>query len=237
MILRSVLGGSLMAASLLSAGAAEALPCRLALAMALDISSSVNSSEYDIQLKGLVAALRDPAIREAILVVPGAEVQVLVYEWSGYVQQDLIVGWTALSSLADIDALANRIDEHRRTYADFPTAIGKALEYALFEFNRLPKPCAREVIDISGDGVNNDGLGATMIWPALAARNITVNALVIAGASPDPVYHYQYTVITGPEAFMLVARNGFEDYPDLIKGKLLREFAPVMMIGENDVSR
>ncbi|MEL6426767.1 MAG: DUF1194 domain-containing protein, partial [Pseudomonadota bacterium] len=70
MILRSVLGGSLMAASLLSAGAAEALPCRLALAMALDISSSVNSSEYDIQLKGLVAALRDPAIREAILVVP-----------------------------------------------------------------------------------------------------------------------------------------------------------------------
>ena len=45
---------------------AQELPCRLALAMGLDISSSVNSSEYALQLDGLIAAFRDEEIRAAM---------------------------------------------------------------------------------------------------------------------------------------------------------------------------
>jgi Ca-activated chloride channel family protein len=209
---------------------AQEPPCRLALAMALDISSSVNEWEYDIQLLGLVEALRDPEIQEMILAIPGTQVQAMVYEWSGYVQQDLIVGWTRLSTVEEIDAFADRLSQHWRIYSDFPTAIGKALEKAIDEFDRLPVSCAYSVVDISGDGVGNDGPPAREMWPALAARGITVNALVIAGAEPDPVAHYRENVITGPGAFIVEARNGFEDYPALIRGKLLRELEPQIIL-------
>lgn len=227
-------------AAILSAGlfwateaSAQELPCRLALAMGLDISSSVNSAEYALQLDGLIAAFRDQEIREAILAVPGTEVQVMVYEWSGYVQQDAIVRWQALRRPEDIDRFIADLEMHFRVYSDFPTAIGRALSYALDEFARLPNECAQNIIDLSGDGVSNDGPPATDFWPQLAAAGITVNALVIAGAAPDPVPYYRDAVITGPGAFHLVARNGFEDYPPLIRGKLLREFQPQLMLSEN----
>ncbi|MEL6584796.1 MAG: DUF1194 domain-containing protein [Pseudomonadota bacterium] len=226
----------LTAAALCLAGPATAqeLPCRLALAMGLDISSSVNSAEYDLQMNGLIAAFRDQTIRDAILSVPGTEVQVMVYEWSGYVQQDAVVRWRALRNEADIDAFADELSMHFRIYSDFPTAIGRALEYALEEFERLPTECSQKIVDLSGDGVGNDGPPAISYWPELAAAGVTVNALVIAGAAPDPVAHYQFSVITGPGAFHLVARNGFVDYPDLIKGKLEREFQPVLMLSDTE---
>lgn len=216
-------------AALLLLLAEPARACGLALVLALDISSSVNSREYRIQLGGLEAALRDPQIRAAIL--GAAPVQVTVFEWSGRVQQDDIIGWTRLSSEADIDALAARLAAHRRTYDVFSTAIGEALGHALSRFDALPEPCARRIVDISGDGVNNEGPIALRLHPEAERRGVTVNALVIKGAFPDPEVHYRYNVIHGPGSFLMVARNGFEDYPDLIKGKLLRELSPDYLLG------
>ena len=227
------MGRALCAAALLAAAPAEASPCRLALALAIDISSSVSALEYAVQMQGIVMALRDPDIQDAIASVPGTVVQIMVYEWSGYVQQDLVVDWTPLSNVEDIAALADRLDGHRRSYNNFPTAIGRSLEYAIAEFGRLEEPCTRRIVDISGDGVNNDGPPGRSLWPALAAAGITVNALVIAGADPDPVPHYETDVITGPGSFMLVARGGFDDYPALFREKLLREVAPVMTLSDS----
>ncbi len=206
--------------------------CRLALALGMDISSSVNSWEYELQLYGLAAAFRDEAVIEAILSVPSQYVLVLPYEWSGQMQQDAIGDWTRLSTAEEIASLADRLSMHTRRYQNFSTGIGTALDYAVRQFGRLPEPCDRLVIDLSGDGVDNDGRTAPDLHPALIAAGITVNALVIAGGDPDPVSYYADQVIVGPEAFHLVARNGFEDYPDLIKGKLIRELNPPLLIGE-----
>ncbi|QPH54972.1 DUF1194 domain-containing protein [Pontivivens ytuae] len=206
--------------------------CRLALALGMDISSSVNSWEYELQLYGLAAAFRDEAVIEAILSVPGQHVLVLPYEWSGQMQQDAIGGWTRLSSAEEIAALADRLSAHTRRYQNFSTGIGTALEYAIRQFDRLPERCDRHVIDLSGDGVDNDGRTAPELHPRLIAAGITVNALVIAGGDPDPVSYYADQVIVGPDAFHLIARNGFEDYPELIKGKLIRELNPPLLIGE-----
>ena len=157
-----------LAAVALTAAPASALPCRLALAMWLDISSSVDSSEYDIQLQGLIEAFRDQSVRDAILSVPGTQVQVLVYEWSGYVQQDAIVRWRSLASRADIDGFIADLSMHRRVYSDFPTAIGRAVHYALEEFERLPVICDQKILDLSDDGVGNDSPLAIEYWPRLA---------------------------------------------------------------------
>ncbi|MEO1687725.1 MAG: DUF1194 domain-containing protein [Pseudomonadota bacterium] len=208
----------------------EAPSCRLALALALDISSSVNSREYAIQLGGLAAALRAPDVQDAMLTQSG-EVWIAVYEWSGWQQQDVILAWSPMRDVGDIAAAAARLEGHRRLYQDFSTALGKALRYGAELFRRLPVRCERQVIDVSGDGVNNDHETPAEAHASGVLRNVTVNALVIDGAYPSPVPEYRDHVIAGPGAFLMIARNGFSDYPDLIRGKLLRELQPEMLLG------
>lgn len=212
-----------------SSGPASA-SCEIALALALDISSSVNAQEYEVQKGGLARALRDPAVREAVLVPPGG-VALIAYEWSGWQQQDVIADWSLIQGEADLDAFVARIDTHQREYAEFSTAIGRALLYGAELFDRLPYRCGQHVIDVSGDGVNNEGVapGSPRVRARLAG--VTVNALVIGGATPPPAPYYRNQVITGPGAFMMVARNGFDDYPELIRGKLLKELQQVLYIG------
>lgn len=216
--------------AVLSASAAKAANCALALAFALDVSASVNSAEYDIQKGGLAAAMRDPEIIEAILVEPGA-VWFLAYEWSASLQQVIIQDWAQMRDLADIQRFAATLDAHDRRFGRSSTALGQALSFGVKQFASLPTLCDRQVIDVSGDGVNNDGVAPEALRDAGRLAGVTVNGLVIAGASPNPVPYYREKVIYGTDAFMMVARNGFEDYPDLIKGKLLRELRPPVFIG------
>lgn len=217
------------AAFCLATGTAHA-KCEVALALALDISSSVNAQEYEVQKGGLARALRDPAVREAVLTPPGS-VALIAYEWSGWQQQDVIADWALIGGEADLDTFAARIDTHQREYAEFSTAIGRALLYGARLFDRLPFQCARHIIDVSGDGVNNEDVLPGSARVAAQLAGVTVNALVIDGANPPPAPYYRNEVITGPGAFMMVARNGFDDYPDLIKGKLIKELQQVLYIG------
>ncbi|MEL6793175.1 MAG: DUF1194 domain-containing protein, partial [Pseudomonadota bacterium] len=185
---------------------------------------------YAIQKDGLAAALRHPQVAEVIERAPGAA-QILVYEWSGWQQQDLIADWTQVADQRDLNGLAARIEGHERRYAEFSTALGEAVEFGARQFRRLPEPCGRRVIDVSGNGVNNEGPSADDLRRDPMLAQITVNGLVIKGAEPDPEVHYREQVIHGPGAFVMIARNGFDDYPDLILGKLLRELEPPLFIG------
>lgn len=217
--------------AVLSTSAAKAANCALALAFALDVSASVNSDEYDIQKGGLAAALRDPELVEAILIEPGSA-WFLAYEWSAALQQFIIQDWTQMRGQADIERFATALDAHDRRFGKSSTALGQSLSFGVKQFSALPAICDRQVIDVSGDGVNNDGVAPEALRDAGRLAGVTVNGLVIAGASPNPVPYYREKVISGSDAFMMVARNGFEDYLDLIKGKLLRELRPLLFIGD-----
>ena len=211
-------------------GAAGATECKLALALALDISSSVNEREYAIQRDGLARAFRTSEVIEAMLTPKGTGVAVAVYEWSGYNQQDVVIPWTMVASEAAIRALADRLAAHRRPYSDLTTALGKAVEYGARLLAHAP-PCARRVLDISGDGENNDGVGPRHYRAQGKLDGITINALVITGAVPDPVPYYREHVIQGPGAFLALARD-YNDYPAVIIGKLLREMDEQLVLGE-----
>ncbi len=78
-----------------------------------------------------------------------------------------------------------------------------------------------QVLDISGDGSNNDGgLVTDMRYEALKER-IVINGLPIMNDRPQPVRlpnetdldrYYLHCVTGGPRSFVEVARN-FEDFP------------------------
>ena len=211
-------------------GGAEA-GCRLALLLALDISSSVDASEDRLQRQGLAAALASPEIRQAILSVPGQTVALGVFEWSGQIQQDNLLDWTILDSDAAITRTAARIARSQRPYAEFATATGRMLQFAQARFDRAP-PCDRQILDVSGDGIHNDGPWPQDVYARGALQAVTVNGLAIVVDDPamdhaetgDLVAHYRNDLIRGPGAFVMRA-DGFEDYEAAMRRKLLRELS------------
>ena len=189
--------------------------CRLALMLALDISSSVDTREDALQRQGLAAALLSPRVTDAILSVPGQTVALSVIEWSGRVQQDVLLDWTMLSSRADLLRAAATISSSKRSYDAFATAIGRMLEYADLRFDRAPR-CDHRVLDVSGDGVQNDGPWPRDVYARGTLRDVTVNGLAIVVDAPaldhaetgDLEAHYRDEVIHGPGAFVMRA-DGF----------------------------
>lgn len=227
---------AILAVALLAGGAGAATaqtPCRLALVLAMDISSSVDPLEDALQRGGLALALRAPEVVDAILSQPDRPVALAMFEWSGRVQQDMVLPWVMLRDEAAIMAAADRIATSQRSYAEFSTAIGHALTFAHDLFTQGPA-CDARVLDLSGDGVNNDGPGPFETYRSRDFGAITVNALAIEvqeegtdhgiseGAEAGLAAYFRAEVIRGPTAFVEVA-EGFEDFSRAMRRKLLRE--------------
>ncbi|MEO0771892.1 MAG: DUF1194 domain-containing protein [Pseudomonadota bacterium] len=208
---------AVITACALSLGA-PAWSCDIALVLAVDVSGSVDRDEYRIQMDGLAEALRDPSVADALLVGGAA---IAVVQWTGTTRQALSVPWTEVTAPNDLDTLARRIEAVPREWRNYSTAIGEALSFSLTQFETAPV-CARRVIDISGDGLSNEGVPPTQIHAQLVDLDVTVNALVIEGAEPDLTAYFRENVISGAGAFVITA-NSYEDYPDRMRRKLLRE--------------
>ncbi len=199
--------------------------CKLALVLAIDVSGSVNVEEYRLQMKGLSNALRAPDIANAIRFPGRSGIMATVVQWSGDPHQSQIVPWAYLSSEQSIEAFARAVDEAERAYINFSTAIGNALGFSASLFQTVPGECARKVIDVSGDGRNNEGVEVQDMRASVLAAGITINGLAIIGPDEGLPNYYREEVIGGPQAFVLSAKT-FKDYPEVIRKKLLREIAP-----------
>ena len=195
--------------------------CRLALALGLDISSSVDADEDRLQREGLANALASLQVQAAILSVPGETVALAVFEWSGRYQQDMVLNWRMLASSRDVQSAAAEIRASRRSYAEFPTAIGYALGYAAGVFAQAP-PCLFQTLDMSGDGVNNEGFAPRLAYANFPLDAVTVNGLTIGGRADDLAGYYRRELIKGPGAFVEEARD-FTDFERAMRRKLLRE--------------
>ncbi len=221
-----VLAASLSIA-ILGAAPADAA-CRLALALGIDVSRSVDARDYQIQRDGLIAALADPVIQEAFL-KPENRVAFAVYEWSGQAHQDMIVDWVMVESAADLNAIMDRIDTYDRGADHLPTGLGAALEFGRGLIARAPV-CDARTLDISGDGRSNDGLGPEDIYARDDFEGLLVNGLPIGGHEADIAFYYRARVIHGPGAFVEIARTE-EDFPRAIRRKLERELTEQLLGG------
>ncbi|MFD2740357.1 DUF1194 domain-containing protein [Sulfitobacter aestuarii] len=192
--------------------------CDLALVLAVDVSGSVDHEEYRIQMDGLAAALNDGIVAEALV---DQRAEVTLIQWSGSSRQAQVVPWTGLAQPADVERLARQIVATPRRWRNFSTAIGEALNLAIASFEAVPE-CRRRVIDVSGDGVSNEGIAPGELRGLLRDAGIVVNALAIETDEADLTAYFFENLIHGEGAFVITA-NGFEDYPAQIRRKLQRE--------------
>jgi hypothetical protein len=219
--------GILAAAASVAALPAGAAPCRLALALALDISSSVDAGEDALQRGGIVAALSAPEVEEAFF-AGDLPVALAIYEWSGRYNQQIIVDWTMIDSPAALLGVAAQVAASERSHNDFPTAMGYALGYGAQLLARAPA-CLYKTLDMAGDGQNNEGFPPASAYREFPFNGVTVNGLVVNGADFEGevglIAFYQGEVLHGPGAFLIVA-EGFEDYERAMRRKLVRELEP-----------
>ena len=204
----------------------------LALALAIDISGSIDPDEAKLQREGYVQAFRDPVIMKAILGGSHGRIAVAYYEWSDAWVQRLLIDWTLLDSEAAIASFTTRLANAPISIAR-RTSISGAIRYAIPLFGRSQYEAERKVLDISGDGSNNDGgLVTDMRHEALKER-IIINGLPVMNDRPNPFgfpsetdldEYYLHCVTGGPRSFVEVAKN-FEDFPRAVRKKLLQEVA------------
>ncbi len=214
----------LLVGALLAAAPAAAQDCRLALSLALDVSSSVDPAEYALQTGGMAAALRDPEVAAAFLAAPGQVVALHVFEWSGRRQQAVAVDWTPITSAGDLAAVAAQIEGRPRRFARHATAIGNAMIYGAEALAARPD-CAGHVLDISGDGETNDGISPVQAKASPLFETITINGLVIGVTRRILARHYSVFVIHGPGAFVEEAVD-HADFSRAMRRKLIREVTP-----------
>jgi len=201
--------------------------CRLALLLALDVSSSVDMVEDDLQRGGLAAALVAPEVRAAFLAGPDP-VALAVFEWSGRYNQEIILDWTLIDSPAALTRVSETVRQSRRQHNEFPTALGYALGFGAEMLQRAPQ-CLFQTIDVAGDGQNNEGFGPALAYDEFPFEGVTVNGLVVNAADFEAetglINFYRTEVLRGPGAFLEVAQ-GFEDYERAMRRKLERELTP-----------
>ncbi|MEJ6397716.1 DUF1194 domain-containing protein [Yoonia sp. 208BN28-4] len=209
-------------------GAADA--CRLALVLAMDVSNSVDAREDALQRNGLASALLHPDVQDAFL-VSSDPVSLLIFEWSGQYNQDIIVDWVAITSPEVLFNAANTVANSTRIARDSPTSLGYALGFAATKLREVPA-CANRTIDVAGDGKNNHGFGPAEAYAAFPFDNVIVNGLVIDAGSfagnDGLIPFYRNEVLRGPGAFLEIATR-FEDFEETMRRKLLRELLSQMI--------
>lgn len=223
---------ALTAATVLSFSAGVARSCALELILAVDVSGSIDAREFALQNEGMASAFEDPRLAEAIIRQEGG-IYVVLTQWSGATRQRQVTDWHHLTDVESMAGFARQIRRGGRNWRNYSTAIGEALAHALDVGRTVPARCARRVIDVSGDGVNNEGRAPRAVSNALYALGYTINGLVIRGDSPDPIRYYEKNVIAGDRAFLEVASD-FEDYPRAILRKLLKEIEQQALVSELD---
>lgn len=194
--------------------------CRLALALAVDISRSIDSQDYIIQTEGLAQALEDPDVRRAIF-VPEGDVALAIYYWSGKGYQDVVQPWVILDSPEALDGVIWTVRRTPRPPARLATALGDALRFGSELIAGAPD-CDRRVIDVAGDGQNNEGISVRRTYEREDFSGITVNGLAVGEHEAGILEYYRTEVIRGPGAFVESAPRQ-QDYPAAIRRKLLRE--------------
>ena len=213
-----------LAAFCLLVWAQGAAACRQALVLAIDVSASVSTREYELQRDGIASAFLDDEVRQLIEWLPGG-LMVTVTQWGGAGQQRQAIGWQRIKGKAGIVEFVEAFTKQTRGYWMADTAVSEALIHADQMFNGDAALCRRKVIDVSGDGIANAGAAVAPVAFAIGSKGVTINGLVITGAKPNPVPYFEKQVIGGPFAFVEVA-NSYADYPRAMKRKLLRELTP-----------
>ena len=187
--------------------------------------------ELELQRRGYAEALTSPEVTAALKGGMLGRIAITYVEWAESRAQRVVVPWTLIESPAQAADIADTLtafydDSLRRT------SISGALDYAAAAFEGNGFVGLRRVIDISGDGPNNQGAPVLEARARTLGKGIVINGLPLMTQDalsniwgiPDLDVYYARCVIGGPGAFV-VPVHGWAQFPDAVRRKLVLEIA------------
>ncbi|HVX98709.1 MAG TPA: DUF1194 domain-containing protein [Pseudorhodoplanes sp.] len=201
------------------------------LVLAVDVSYSMDPDEQALQREGYIRALSSREFLQALRKGIHGKIAVTYVEWAGVNIQKVIVPWRIIESPESADAFGAEIARAPYTRA-MRTSISGALAFAAPLFETSGHRGIRRVIDVSGDGTNNNGPPVTLARDEVLAKGITINGLPIMLNRPNigsvdianlDIY-YEDCVIGGPGAFVIPIKDRAQ-FIEATRTKLVQEIA------------
>jgi len=201
----------------------------VALVLAVDVSRSMSPEELQIQRQGYAAAIASPEVVRAIGMGVHGRIGLMMFEWANESHAREIVPWSIVESQADARAFADRVLADT-TFGQRRTSISGAIRHASALLSDVPYDAGRLVIDISGDGPNNQGTPVTLARDAAVDSGYIINGLPLMTKGgigfqfniPDLDEYYRRCVIGGPTSFVIPVVE-WAQFPDAVRRKLILE--------------
>ncbi len=201
------------------------------LILAVDVSYSMDMDELAIQREGYAQAIVSKDFLQALKTGPHGKVAVTYFEWAASSDQKIIIPWRVIDGPESADAVSAEILKTPIRRAS-RTSISGAIYFAMPLFDESPYKGLRRVIDISGDGPNNNGTPVTIARDEALSKGIIINGLPIMVKEPSYStmdidnldYYYEDCVIGGPGSFVIPIKDR-EKFKEAIRTKLLMEVA------------
>jgi len=201
------------------------------LILAVDVSYSMDMDELAVQREGYAQAIVSKEFLQALKAGQIGKVAVTYFEWAASNDQKIIIPWRVIEGPETADAVAEEILKTPIRRAS-RTSISGAINFAMPLFEENPYHGLRRVIDISGDGPNNNGAPVTGARDAALEKGITINGLPIMVKEPSYStmdienldFYYEDCVIGGPGSFVVPIKDR-EKFKEAIRTKLLLEVA------------
>lgn len=211
------------AAAALAAPPAWSRDVDLALILAIDVSGSVNAERWELQRRGYEAAFNSPEVLQSITSGTHKAIAVTMVEWSGQSHQRQVVEWTVIDDQLSAATFASQMAEAPRVYSDW-TSISAALDFVVPLFRKSGVAAGRNIIDVSGDGVNNQGRPIDDARADALAKGVVINGLPILSDYDALDGYYQEHVVGGAGAFMEVVKD-YSTFSEAVLSKLVREIS------------
>jgi uncharacterized protein DUF1194 len=201
------------------------------LVLAVDVSYSMDMDELAIQREGYAQAIISKEFLQALKSGPNGKISVTYFEWAASSDQKIIIPWRVIDGPETADAVANEIMKTPIRRAS-RTSISGAIYFAMPLFDENPYRGIRRVIDISGDGANNNGSPVTIARDTALSKGITINGLPIMVKEPSYStmdidnldFYYEDCVIGGPGSFVVSIKDR-DKFKEAIRSKLILEVA------------
>ena len=197
----------------------------VALVMAVDVSSSIDSSDFQLQMQGIAAALRQPVVLEILRGGRHQQVALALIQWSITAKQSLTSPWRVIATSSDVEATAQAIESAERDFVPGGTGMAAAIAFSVELMAQSIFLSDRKVIDVSGDGEENEGGDVESSRALALQRGIVINGLPVITGSSLLVPYYHDKVIGGAGSFIETAENIFS-FEEAMKRKLIRELQP-----------
>lgn len=208
------------------------------LVLAVDISYSMDEEEQRLQRAGYIAALQSGEFLDALKSGPYGRIAVAYLEWANYNDQRVVIPFTLIDGQDSAKGFAEKLAEapYRRARR---TSISGAIEASVRLFHGNGFDGTRRVIDVSGDGANNDGRPVTQARDAAVADGFVINGLPLVLNRPNYGFadianldeYYQDCVIGGPGSFMIPIRD-HKQFVEATRTKLVMEVASLTPLHE-----